>query len=136
ASLLQHSSACCRNADSYVAGTTNGSVRGEVGLRRGGRLAGLPGARARNDPQPEHQQGHEESLPDRELRLSRTRLHEPHGVGLLGGGAATVPGGVYSHKDDDQELCTGGDRGRTGGRLGEQLRPVSPRRSGAGRPRP
>ena len=69
---------------SYVAVSTNGSVRGEVGLRRGARLAGLPGARARDDPQPKHQQGHEESLPDRELWLSRARLHEPHGVRVFG----------------------------------------------------
>lgn len=69
---------------SYVAGSTNGTVRGEVGLCRGARLAGLPDARARDDPQPEHQQGHEESLPDRELWLSRVRLHEPHGLRIFG----------------------------------------------------
>lgn len=102
---------------SYVAGSTDGSVRDEVGLRRGARLAGLPGARARDDPQPEHQQGHEESLPDRELWLSRARLHEPHGVRVLGTLLPFVLGGGRSFT-----------RGHGSGRLivGVQMQKIAP----------
>lgn len=102
---------------SYVAGSTDGSVRDEVGLRRGARLAGLPGARARDDPQPEHQQGHEESLPDRELWLSRARLHEPHGVRVLGRLLSLVLGGGRSFV-----------RGHGSGRLivGVQMQKIAP----------
>lgn len=67
-----------------MAGSANGSVRNEVGIRHVARFAGRSGARAWDDPQPQHHQGHEESLPDRELWLSRARLHEPHGVRVLG----------------------------------------------------
>lgn len=76
-----------------MAGSSNSSVRGEVGLRRGGGIAGMSDPSPRDDPQPKHQQGHEESLPDRELWLSRARVHEPHGVRLLGA-STVVEGGL------------------------------------------
>lgn len=89
-----YSSRCCPNVDSYVAGSTNSSVRGEVGLRRSSGLAGVHDPCVRDDPQPEHHQGHEESLPDRELWLSRARVHEPHSVRLLGALSFVVDGGL------------------------------------------